>query len=112
MKITREQWMIRLASAITGTISTFGHRHDIIVKYACFTSKQLQAEFSELMRRFHCIVPGNEYFLIYETERPAAELLPDYNPDPRTLLYAVNVTGLSRMTAAAELFDLAAIQCL
>lgn len=107
MKKTREQSMTELAKTISETINTFGRRNDIIVKYGTFTEEQINTEFSELMRLFHHILSGNEYFLVYETGKPVSELPDDYKPNQKSLLYAVNVSGDSNITAAAELFDLA-----
>lgn len=90
--------MANLAESLTGTINTFGRRKDIIVEYACFnTMEDVAANFTPWQIYYHGIKSGIEYFLIYE-------------PDPETgkhLLYTVNVSGDSNLTAAWELFDLA-----
>lgn len=104
--MTREQMMNALAIDLTGTINTFGRRDDIIVRYADLTEENVK-EFSPWARTYHSLLPGHEVFLVYETEKPVTELAPDYVPDPSNLLYAVNVSADSYLTAASELMDLA-----
>lgn len=108
----RAKLMNSLANDLTSMILTYGRRDDIIVKYGMFTADQLAANFSELQRRICCIFPDLEYFLVYETEKPVTDLPYDYQPNSANLLYAVNVSCDSYLTAAAELMDLASRKCL
>lgn len=109
--MTREQMMNSLAIDLTGTINVFGHRDDIIIRYADMT-EEILTEFTPWSRQYHSLLPGIEYFLVFETEKPITELPDDYKPDPTNLLYAVNVSCDSYLTAAAELMDLASRKCL
>lgn len=109
--MTREQIMTSLAVDLTGTINCFGRRDDILIRYADITEESA-LEFSPWTRSYHSLLPGREFFLVYETEKPITELPNDYRPDPTNLLYAVNVSGDSYLTAAAELMDLASRKCL
>ena len=104
--MTREQMMNSLAIDLTGTINVFGRRDDIIIRYYDMTEENL-AKFSPWSRQYHSLFPGLEYLLVFETEKPITELPNDYKPDTTSLLYAVNVSGDSCLTAAAELLDLA-----
>ena len=109
--MTREQMMNSLAVDLTGTINIFGRRDDILIRYADLTEENL-AEFTPWARSYHHLLSGQEHFLVYETEKPVTDLPNDYKPDPTNLLYSVNVSGDSYLTAAAELMDLASRKCL
>ena len=96
--MNRKEQMDALAASLTETIKTFGRRHDVTVEYSCFdTMEDVAANFTPWQMYYHGIKSGIEYFLIYE-------------PDPETgrhLLYTVNVSRDSCLTAASELMDLA-----
>lgn len=96
--MNRKEQMAALASSLTETIKTFGRRHDITVEYGYFdTMEDIATILNEWQMKYLGILPGIEYFLVYE-------------PDPKNgkhLLYAVNVSGDSCLTAASELMDLA-----
>ena len=81
---------------VQNMIQNFGRRSDIEITFENVTVDSLAA-FSELQRRYHCILPGQETFFIWEK-----------NGDRRNLLYTVNVEGDSYLTAAQELIDLVA----
>ena len=59
------------------------------------TEDWLESAVSVWERQYHHLVPGGEYFWIWERETG-------------DLLYTVNVTGDSVLTAASELMDLLA----
>lgn len=96
--MNRKEQMNALAASLTETVKTFGRRHDITVEYGYFdTMETVAAYFTPWQMKYHGILSGIEYFLVYEH-------------DPETgkrLLYVINVSGDSYLTAASELMDLA-----
>lgn len=80
-------------------IRSFGRRKDIAVTFSRLTNETIE-EFSAWDRKRFVLLPGDEYFFIWETCRPDV-------PDPDGLLYVVNVTADSLLTAASELMNLA-----
>lgn len=67
--------------------------------YGRAASPWLEATTTEWERKYHQIVRNDEYFWIWNT---------DTGDQPWELLYAVNVTGDSLVTAASELMNLLA----
>lgn len=65
------------------------------VNYHRATSPWLEAVTTEWERRYHTVISGDEYFWIWERETG-------------DLLYTINVTGDSVLTAASELMNLLA----
>ena len=81
-------------------IRSFGRRKDIAVTFSPLTD-EIIAEFSAWDRKRFNLLAGDEYFFVWETSRPDVA-------DPNGLLYVVNVTADSLLTAASELMNLAA----
>lgn len=71
---------------------------DLTIAY-CKPDADTIGHFTEWQRQRCGILTGNEYFLIWEFK-------PDWDNDDPQLLYAVNVTHDSLLTASAELTDL------
>ena len=80
-------------------IRSFGRRKDIAVTFSQLTD-EIIAEFSAWDRKRFNLLAGDEYFFVWETSRPDV-------PDPNGLLYVVDVTADSLLTAASELMNLA-----
>lgn len=95
-ELNRFEKMTALAMTMTQLIKAFGRRNDITVEYSRCTAEEIAAKFTEWERKYYGIRASDEYFLVYEN--PA---------EGKSLLYAVNVSGDSELTAAAELMDLA-----
>lgn len=93
-----EEWMKNLAESLTEIVNTFGSRNDITVEYGYFdTMEDVASNFTPWQIYYHGIKSDIEYFLVYE-------------PDSETgkhLLYTVNISGDSCLTAASELMNLA-----
>lgn len=90
METSRTENMRDIAGRIENMIFHYGRRQDITVRYTKIGDGNIY-RYNDFQRRYHGILTGNEYFMIEE---------------PGALLYAVNVTGDSLMTAAAELMAL------
>lgn len=80
-------------------IRRFGRRNDIAVTFCKLTDESI-SEFNSWDRKRFGMMDGEECFFVWETSRPNV-------PDPSGLLYVVNVTGDSLLTAASELINLA-----
>ena len=80
-------------------IRSYGRRKDICVTFGRLTEETI-ADFSAWDRKRFTLIEGEECFFVWETSRPDV-------PDPNGLLYVVNVTGDSLLTAASELMNLA-----
>ena len=93
--MNRIEKMEALAAELTAMIYNHGRRKDIDVTYLK-PDEAAMADFSDFQIRYYGLCPINEYFLIWETD-----------PD-RSLLYVVNVTHDSELTAAQEAIDLIA----
>ena len=93
----RTEKMNAIATDLTRMILDYGRRNDITVTYAKLTDEDM-AKFSDFAIRYHQLHKGEEMFLIWEN-------IPDKNPG---LLYAVNVTADSYLTAMQEAIDLIA----
>ena len=81
-------------------ICNYGRRRDIAVTFCTLTDEILE-EFSAWDRKRFNLLAGEECFFVWETSRHDV-------PDPYGLLYVVNVTADSLLTAASELMNLAA----
>lgn len=89
-----------IAIEIEKLVRSFGRRKDISVTFSRLTDESI-TEFSDWNRnRFH-LHAGEEFFFVWETSRPDVA-------DIYGLLYAVNVTADSLLTAASELMNLVA----
>lgn len=81
-------------------IRSFGRRKDILVTF-CRLTNEIIDEFSAWDRKRFSLMSGEECFFVWENSRPDVA-------DPYGLLYVVNVTGDSVLTAASELMNLVA----
>lgn len=93
MKLERTEGLNNIAFYVTQMISTCGRRDDILVTFYRADTESELAKFTDFQKRYYGIRTGEEYFLIYEKGHQ--------------LLYVVNVTADSLLTAASELLDLA-----
>lgn len=93
--IERAERMHLLAERCASLVREFGRRQDITVTYDRPNDTTIR-NYSDFQREYHGIVSGNEYFLIWETDK-----------EVKHLLYIVNVTADSAIAAAWELLDLA-----
>ena len=96
--MTRDTIMRDIAQRIENLVRDYGRRSDIAITYDRLSDESI-AEFTDFQRTYHSLQTGEEFFLVWETPDPD-------DVDPRALLYAVNITGDSNMTAAGELMDL------
>lgn len=72
-------------------------RRHIVITYQVLTPESI-ATFTDFQRRYHGLLPGEEVFIIWdEVDKKASDLL-----------YVVNVTGDSILTAGCELMTLVA----
>ena len=88
-----------IAIEIEKLIRSNGRRKDIAVTFSPLNDENIQ-EFSAWDRKRFALRTGEEYFFVWETNRPDIA-------DPNGLLYVVIVTGDSLLTAASELMSLA-----
>lgn len=88
----RTENMRGIAAEIESMIRKYSRRQDIAIRYEAPDADSISG-YTDFQRRYHGIVTGDEYFMV---------------ADPDGLLYTVNVTGDSLMTAASELMALAA----
>lgn len=88
--MTRTESLNDIAGTIEEMIRRHGRRKDITVTFEEPTAESLR-KFSDFQLRYFALRAGEEYFFVWE---------------PDGLLYAVNVTGDSLLTAAWELMDL------
>lgn len=86
--------LIKIATDIMSMEHAYGRRNDIVITFRKVDDEYLE-EFSEWSRQYHGIRTGEELFFIWEPIE-----------NGRSLLYTVNVTGDSLLTAAEELMDL------
>lgn len=86
----RHQALKDIAARIESMIRAHGRRHDITIRFTRIGEGNIN-RYTDFQRQYHRIVTGDEYFMI---------------DDPDGLLYAVNVSGDSNMTAASELMEL------
>lgn len=98
----REFHMQAVANSIETMIHVYGvnknQRGRIRILYQVLTAETIAAWFTDFQRRYHGLLPGEEVFIIWDEV--------DINaPD---LLYVVNVTGDSILTAGCELMTLVA----
>lgn len=93
--MTKAEKMNRLAESLTEMIREFGRRSDITILYVR-PDRETIGNYTEFQQKYHGIIPGQEYFMVYEEE-----------DGKRLLLYVVNVTADSYLTAANELMNLA-----
>lgn len=93
--------MQSVANSIESMIRLHGgnkeQRQRIAITYTRLDDENI-SQFSDFQRRYYGLLTGEEYFIIWD-ERGAGK------PD---LLYAVNVTGDSILTAGGELMTLVA----
>jgi len=94
----RTEQMKRVASQMETIVKENGRRNDIAITY-CEMDAESLADFTEWERERNELFIGHEYFLIWEVPDP-------HNIDPFHLLYAVNVSADSVLTAVAELMNL------
>ena len=94
----RTEQMERVASQMETIVRENGRRNDIAITY-CEMDAESIADFTEWERERNELFIGHEYFLIWEVPDPHAI-------DPFHLLYAVNVSADSVLTAVAELMNL------
>ena len=94
----RTEQMKRVASQIETIVKENGRRGDIAITY-CEMDAESIADFTEWERERNELFIGHEYFLIWEVPDP-------HNIDPFHLLYAVNVSADSVLTAVSELMHL------
>ena len=90
--------MKRVASQMDTIVKKNGRRKDIAITY-CEMDAESLADFTDWQCQKNKLFIGYEYFLIWE--------VPDtYAIKPYHLLYAVNVSADSVLTAVAELMNL------
>lgn len=94
----RTEQMERVATQMDTIVKENGRRDDITITY-CEMDAESIADFTEWERERNKLFIGHEYFLIWEVPDP-------YAIDPFHLLYAVNVSADSVLTAVAELMKL------
>ena len=94
----RTEQMERVATQMDTIVKENGRRDDITITY-CEMDAESIADFTEWERERTKLFIGYEYFLIWEVPDP-------YAIDPFHLLYAVNVSADSVLTAVAELMNL------
>jgi len=90
--------MQRIANYAMNMVHLARPERDIRIKYIKPDDASIQ-KFTEWERKSKAIRTGDEYFLVYD-------YAPDWNTDKPDLLYAVNVSIDSLLTAANELLDL------
>ena len=98
----RAEQMNHVASQIETIVKENGRRNDIAITY-CEMDGEYIADFTEWERNRNELFIGHEYFLVWEVPDP-------YAIEPFHLLYAVNVSADSVLTAVAELMDLVSVK--
>ena len=91
LRVRRETEMKKLAEYGESIVREFGYRKDIIIGYIRPDEKTI-GQYTDYQRRHFHIHTGDEYFLIWEKGAH--------------LLYVVDVTADSALTAASELMNL------
>ena len=94
----RTEQMERVATQMETIVKENGRRKDIAITY-CEMDAESIADFTDWECERNELFIGHEYFLIWEVPDP-------YAIDPFRLLYAVNVSADSVLTAVAELMNL------
>ena len=94
----RTEQMEHVATQMETIVKENGRRDDIAITY-CEMDAESLADFTDWQCQKNKLFIGHEYFLIWEVPDPHAI-------DPFHLLYAVNVSGDSVLTAVAELMNL------
>lgn len=94
----RTEQMERVATQMETIVKENGRRDDIAITY-CEMDAESLADFTDWQCQKNELFIGHEYFLIWEVTDP-------YAIDPFHLLYAVNVSADSVLTAVAELMNL------
>ena len=89
-----------IAKDIENLVRKYGRRDDIIIEGGRLTENDM-GMFTEHNRKWLNLFAGEEYFLV-------CEIAPDGKHFTNGLLYAVNVSGDSLLTAAEELMSLVA----
>lgn len=96
--MTRTDSLNHIASTIEDMIRECGRRQDIIITFATLNDESI-SDFSDWNRKYHHLYTGEEVFCIWEMIETEIGF-------DKGLLYAVDVSGDSLMTAAGELMDL------
>ena len=96
--MTRDDKLRDIAQRIEDITRLYGRRADIAITYDRLTDESIQ-EFTDFQRSYYSLITGDELFFVWETPCPN-------DVDPRSLLYTVNVTSDSLLTAAGELMNL------
>ena len=90
----RTKALTKIAIEIMNMEHAYGRRNDIVITFRKVDDEYLE-EFSDWSRQYHGIRTGEECFFVWEPIE-----------NGHSLLYTVNVTGDSLLTAAEELMDL------
>ena len=90
----RTKALTKIATEIMNMEHTYGRRNDIVITFRKVDKSYLE-EFSDWSRQYHGIRTGEECFFVWEPVE-----------NGHGLLYVVQVTGDSLLTAAGELMDL------
>ena len=92
----RTKALTKIATEIMNMEHAYGRRNDIIITFRKVDESYLE-EFSDWSRQYHGIRTGEECFFVWEPVE-----------NGHGLLYVVQVTGDSLLTAAGELMKLVA----
>ena len=87
-----------IAHQMEGMARVYGRRQDIEITFDCLTDESITG-FTDWERIQKALIPGDEYFFVWETPAPDST-------EPHHLLYAVNVSMDSYLTAIYELTSL------
>lgn len=80
-----------IAKTVEKLVRDYGHRNDITITFKKLDEREDRDKFTPFQMRYFQLMECEEYFFIRDSE---------------DLLYAVNVTGDSPLTAAWELMEL------
>ena len=94
----RESEMRRVAKSAMNMLRLARPDRRLVVGYVKPNDKTI-GRYTDWQRRRNHLYAGNEYFLVWDCA-------PDWETDKPDLLYAVNVSADSLLTAAWELFEL------
>ncbi len=94
----RQESLYHIAIELEKLVRSYGRRKDILITFSKLTD-EIVKEFNPWDCERFILTPGEEYFFVWETERPDVA-------DPYGLLYVVCITGDSLLTAAHELMEL------
>lgn len=92
----RTKALTKIATEIMNMEHAYGRRNDIVITFRKVDESYLE-EFSDWSRQYHGIRTGEECFFVWEPVE-----------NGHGLLYVVQVTGDSLLTAAGELMKLVA----